>query len=924
MTDPTFSLREGSRIGPYTLQGILGEGGMGEVWQAQQNEPVQRTVALKVLKAGMDSKQVVARFEAERQALAVMDHPSIATVFDAGTTPGGRPFFVMELVKGVPITDFCDQKRLSTRDRVILFTQVSRAVQHAHQKGVIHRDLKPSNVLVVDHDGHPLVKVIDFGIARAVESDGEDGAQLTQVGHAVGTPAYMAPEQLGLEGSDIDTRADIYSLGVLLYQLLSGSLPFDTEAYRGLAIVGTFEKEPPTPSQRFTSLSDTRIEIAGLRSASPPSLQRELRGDLDWIVIKAMAAERNSRYDTANALTFELERFLHDEPVLARPPSRRYRASKFIRRHRGAVAAAGLAFSSLVAATGVTSAALLETKRAEAQRAQEAATAETVSDFMVGLFEIADPGETQGNAVTAREILDDGATRVRTELSEEPRVLGRMLHTMGEVYVNLGLFDQAEELMEEALETRRTGTGDRSLETAETLDRLGDLYRKMGQYERAEELIREGLSIRTDSLGEEALDVARSLNNLALVRQAEDDFEQAEELFLRSLAARRAAAGTDQNLDVALALHNLGNFHSSSGRDTEAADSFARQALEIRRSLLGEIHPRVASTLGVLGGIALDRGDLAQAETLQRQSLEIERTLYGEVHPQVTSSLGELGLILMDQGRGEEGEALLREVLERDREALAPDHPDLAIRLNNLAWALQQRGKYREAGGLFLESLTLRRKVHGDRSSSVARAVGNYGRFLMTSGGDLREAEALIEESAQTWEAIHGSDHPDFAVASYSLGQVRARRGNHGSAVTAYNRAIAAWGESLSPDHPNLGYASQGLGLSLLEVQRLPEAEEAFLAAAEVFRARLPETTEHLGTSLLRIGQIRTTQERFLEAEAPLQEALDLFQEEYGVDSPGSQRTLRSLVALYEAWDKLAEARTFREALQSMDSGNPT
>lgn len=335
--------RTGTMIGRYKLLDKIGEGGFGVVFMAEQVETVQRKVALKIIKAGMDTKEVIARFEAERQAIALMDHPNIARALDAGATEAGRPYFVMELVRGIPITDYCDQNQLPTRDRLQLFVKVCKAVQHAHQKGIIHRDLKPSNVLVTEHDGEPVPKVIDFGVAKALGQKLTTKTLFTAFNHMIGTPAYMSPEQAALSGMDVDTRADIYSLGVLLYELLTGVTPFDAETFRQEAMDEIRrmirETEPPKPSTRLQTLGVQLTEVAKRRQTEPAALGRLLRGDLDWIVMKTLEKDRMRRYETANGLATDVARHLANEPVTARAPSTIYRFQKLVRRHKLAFAA---------------------------------------------------------------------------------------------------------------------------------------------------------------------------------------------------------------------------------------------------------------------------------------------------------------------------------------------------------------------------------------------------------------------------------------------------------------------------------------------------------------------------------------------------------------------------------------------------------
>ena len=432
MTGGASASMSAGQIGPYRLLRVLGEGGMGQVWLAEQKTPIQRTVALKVIKAGMDTRAVVARFESERQALALMDHPNIAQVFEASSTPEGRPYFVMEYVQGLPITEYCDKHRLSMKDRLQLFMQVCEGVQHAHQKAIIHRDLKPSNVLVVQQNDKAIPKIIDFGLAKAMAQRLTANTVITELGVLVGTPEYMSPEQTDLRVQDIDTRTDVYSLGVILYELLVGALPFDTRALRtaGLeAILRTIREEtPPKPSTKVRLMGASSAVSAGKRNEEPRTLARRLQGDLDWITLKALEKDRGRRYATASEFAADLQRYLRNEAVVAGPASATYRLRKYAVRHRFGLGAAALVAILLIAFAATQT---IQLRRIQRERDR----ANRVTDFMTQMFKVVDPNEARGNTITAREVLDKASRDIDAGLAQDPELQAQLLHTMGNVHI---------------------------------------------------------------------------------------------------------------------------------------------------------------------------------------------------------------------------------------------------------------------------------------------------------------------------------------------------------------------------------------------------------------------------------------------------------------------------------------------------------
>jgi eukaryotic-like serine/threonine-protein kinase len=679
---------EYERIGPYTILQKVGEGGMGTVYVAEQAKPVRRRVALKVIKRGMDSKQVIARFEAERQALAMMDHSAIATIYDAGTTPDGRPFFAMEYVQGVPITEHCDRHRLGIAERLEIFLQVCEGVQHAHQKAVIHRDLKPSNVLVAIQDGHPTVKIIDFGLAKALAQSLTDRTLYTEIGSLVGTPEYMSPEQADKTGQDVDTRSDVYSLGVMLYELLVGALPFESGDLRRAGIDEIRrrirDEEPRRPSTRLSSLGERSLEVAQRRRAEPTSLRRLLRGDLDWITMHALNKDRTRRYASPSDLAEDIRRHLKHEPVVAHAPTAGYRASKFVRRHRLGVAAAtvmlaGLAAGAVGSTVGLVRArrAEAEARLAEAEARRQAEAKGQVAEFLQGLFKVSNPNVARGNSVTARELLDKAAGTIDARLSDQPEMQAEMSSTMGFVYLNLGLYDMAESLSAKALEIDTRLLGSEHPKTLSARNDLAVVYNFQGRYSEAEQLLSKVLDTQTRVLGPDHKDTIGTMRELADVYLRQKRLPDAERLLTVVVDKQSRAFGPESDATTG-SMTSLASLELFQGKYPEAERLLVR-LVEIGRRVNGPDHPNTLVRMGNLANVYLYEGRYDEAERLQTDVLAVRTRVLGPDHPFTRESMYNLACLWARRGDRAQGMKWLRQALEgRGNPAFDPARdPDL-------------------------------------------------------------------------------------------------------------------------------------------------------------------------------------------------------------------------------------------------------
>jgi serine/threonine protein kinase len=911
-SEPAAPGGPGALIGPYRVLEEIAHGGMGVVYLAERADgQFEQRVALKLVRRGMDSDDIARRFLAERQILARLAHPHIARLLDGGVSADGQPYFAMEYVPGVPITQYCDERRLGVADRLRLFHDVCEAVRYAHHNLVVHRDLKPSNVLVTA-DGE--VKLLDFGIAKVLSSQEELDPAATQTGLRVMTPTYAAPEQV--RGGGITTATDVYALGLVLYELLTGRLAHRFERQTPAEyerVVCETEPEPPSAAvaQPIPAIrgegSRTVLApaaIAEARGTLPQRLRRDLRGDLDTIVLKALQKEPVRRYASAEALLEDLERHRTGLPVQARPDSATYRATKFLRRHRlGVAAAAGILVALLTGLVGT----IWQARTARRQ----AAKATAVQDFLVSLFTVSDPAQSRGQQLTARELLDRGVRRADSALAGQPAVQADLLHILGHIYSQLGLFDHADSLVRRALALSSEVTGPRSVEVEDELNSLGSVLWSKSKYAAAESALTQALQIARVRLGADDPGVATVLVNLAAVVADRGDLGRAEPLLREAIAIDRQRLG-DSAAGLATDLSNLGLLLRDLGK-LAGADSALRNAVAIDRGQLPPDHPQLLIALHNLANLRNHQGDFKEAERLEREVLEARRRVFPQGHPDLAHSAHQLAGILENQGRYAEAESLLVSALAIRRQWLGPDH-DLTLRtVNSLAVLSYRIGDLATAERYGREAYTGWMRSLGDEHPHTATALGVLGAIL-SEEGRFAEAEPLLETAASRQRHILGDSGVDLAVTLASLGAHYRRVLRYADGERALRQALAIDRARLPPGHINTAATLSGLGALLTDAGRPAEAEpllrEALAIQIDKHGAtdqRTAESQRRLGICLGAVGRYGEAEQLFLASEQSLRAA-----------NPASFRypeTLRSLVLFYEARHRPADAARFRRLL---------
>jgi serine/threonine protein kinase/tetratricopeptide (TPR) repeat protein len=964
----------GTRIGPYKLLQQIGEGGMGTVYMAEQEEPVHRHVALKIIKPGMDSQQIIARFEAERQALALMDHPNIAKVFDAGTAASGRPYFVMELVKGMPLTRFCDERRLGLRERLELAVPVCQAVQHAHQKGIIHRDIKPSNVLVALHDGRPVPKVIDFGLAKATGPKLTERTLFTAFGPVVGTLEYMAPEQAEVNQLDVDTRADIYSLGVLLYELLTGSTPLERGRLKKAALLEVLrlirEHEPPRPSVRLSS-SHVLASVAALRGTEPAKLTKLVRGELDWIVMKCLEKDRERRYETANGLARDLQRYLADEPVQACPPSAGYRLRKFLRRHRGPVFAAGIVVLALVAGIVGTSVGLVrawqaeagereqrkaaEQRRAEAEAArneeatqrQQAARerdraekekqiAEAVRTFLerdllrqadataqADALRLAGGGFEVKENPTIKELLDRAATglargKVEAKFPNQPEVQASILRTVGESYGAIGAYENAVEFLGRSSDIYRHAVGADHPSTLVTLYNLAGAYLQAG---RTADAIRLFEQVREQQIKHPGLDLPGDkhfLHGLGMAYRFQGKFGEAAPLLEKALALHNQLDG-EEHPNTLSAMNDLGLVYEDQGKYAPAAKLYEKILADCRR-LRGETHPQTLLAMNRLASVYRNLDKDAQAEELCVKVLEIRRQVLGDEHPDTSSSRAILAGLYKRQGRFAEAEALDTKALEANRRVLGAEHPYTLTGRGNLANTYYVQGKYAQAEKLQRERLEASRRVLGPDHPDTLFALLGLGMNLRDQSR-YADAAPLLTQALEGCRRKLGPEHAATLRAMQEVAVLEDEQAKLPEAEQHYAQLLAARRRGPSPDHPQVAAVLALSGRNLVKQGKYAQAEPLLREGLKISESKQPQKWDRFQCEAL-LGASLAGQKKQAEAEPLLlagYEGMKTRKQLIPVpDRACLTEALKQLVKLYDAWGKKDEAARWRKELEAM------
>ena len=879
----------GTRVGVYRLERLLGSGGAGQVFLAVRDDEVyEKKVAVKVLKRGMDTDELVRRFVSERQILAQLEHPNIAKLLDGGAADDGRPYLVMEYVDGQPIHRWCSEKNLDVRQRIELFLAVCDAVHFAHTNLVVHRDLKPGNILV-GADGAP--KLLDFGIAKLLDPTAFPRTVLTTApGWRAMTPEYASPEQV--QGRVVTTASDVYSLGIVLYEMLTGQRPYELRDRSPVSIERVVcEEEAPLASRVVRRRPDTESENDRTVSRE---LERRLTGDLDDILRMALEKEPEHRYRSVERLADDLRRHLEGRPVLARKPTLVYRASKFVRRNRLLVGAAVLVFALLVVFLFV-----LRDERIDTLRQRD--RAELVSSFMTRLFEIPDPSRERGETITARDLLDRGVRDAEALLRDQPEVLGELLGTMGTTYTNLGLYDEAERLLERSLEMRESVFGPRSSEAATARQQLANLTFAADELGRSEKLARSALESRIGLFGEVHESVVESRLRLALIRQRQGDHDEAGQLLESAEAGARALELDELLVRILWRSGLLARYLDDPATARQQLD----EARLVSERLWGELHPEVALILNQLSEVEKHQ-DAERARQLLERAREIQRKVYKEPHPDMVQVVNNLAVLDELVGRLDEAEERYREVLELQRTIVPEGSLIEAIVLNNLARVLAERGRFEEAEVLYQRSLELHRELLGPRHEETANVLNNLG-SLARSWGRTEQAETHYRLALEILLETVGEGHSRLAPVYNNLGELALAGGDNETAARAFGDAAAVL-RPISEQHLELPRVLQNQAAAMARLGNSERAEALYLEALAILEGVGDTTGPQVAVihTNLTVAKIRAGEHA--EGEEWGRRAVELYEGLSGVGSPDWLRARRLVVVTLDRQGRKGDA----------------
>jgi serine/threonine protein kinase len=804
-------IAEGVKIGAYRIVREVGHGGMAVVYLGERDDQnYRKRVAIKMVKPGIGTEQVLQRFRNERQTLAALDHSNIVKLLDGGSTENGLPYLVMEYVEGLPIDKYCDQNKLPIHDRLRLFRSVCSAVQYAHQNLVIHRDLKPGNILITK-EGLP--RLLDFGIAKLLNPDCFETPLVTRIDWRAMTPEYASPEQV--LGDAVTSATDIYSLGVLLYEILTGHRPYQVAGSSQREIERQVcETDPPRPSTQVSTGHERLKAIAEMRAAEPKYLVSLLRGDLDWITMKALEKDPSRRYATASEFSADIDRYLAHEPVLARPASSAYRARKYVRRHPvGVTVAAGL----VLLLAGFAGTQFFQLRRITRERDR----ANRVTEFMEGMFKVSNPSEARGNSITAREILDKASKDMDTGLARDPELQAQMMQVMGDVYRELGLFPRAQLLYSRSADIRRRVLGPENLETLRSMDDLGWILNQEGHAPEAAKLQRETSDTRRRVFGVQNLDTLKSMSNLAWTLDREGNYAEAEKLEREVLDNQRRAFQTD-NRETAVTMNNLAATLGHEGHYAEA-EKLKRTTLDIRRRTLGPGHRETLTAMNNLAYTLQQEGRYGEAEKLQRETLNVQRRVLGPEHPDTLRSMNNLANTLVAEDHLAEALQLQREALGTKQRVLGPEHQDTLWAMRTLAQTLQREGHYSEAKKLQRETLEIQRRVLGPDRPNTLETMSNLA-VTLNKEGQYSEAEKLQRETVDTMRRVLGAEHPITLVTTDELVQTLEREGRYDEAEKLARETLETQRRVLGAEHPEAASTAYDLACVLAHSGRSDEA----------------------------------------------------------------------------------------------------